>query len=104
MRECTKSEQPEAYVEADVGFHFGASAAADNFILSQFRTLIRNLINQWISESLSLPTVAEESLRQHSRLFAAIQSHKPARARKAMERYLTVMADRLLLAEKSKID
>lgn len=103
MRESTKPEQSEEYLEADVGFHFAAAAAADNFILSQFMTLICNLMHQWISESLSLPGVAEEALGQHSRIFSAIQSHKPAIARKAMEKHLTVMADRFLLAEKSKI-
>lgn len=104
MRKSTKPERSEEYLEADVGFHFSVAAAADNFILSQFMTLIRNLMHQWISETLSLPGVAQEALRQHSRIFAAIQSHKPAAARKAMGNHLKVMADRFLLAEESKID
>ena len=104
MRESAKAGRYEEYLEADMGFHFGIAAAADNFILCQFITLIRNLMLQWISESLSLPGVAEEALRQHSRIFAAIKSHKPAAAREAMERHLLVMGDRFLLAEKRKVD
>jgi Flp pilus assembly protein TadD len=103
MRESTKPEQSEEYLEADLDFHFRVAAAADNFILSQFMTLIHNLTRQWMSESLSLPGVAEEALRQHRRIFAAIQSHKSARARKAMERHVMVMADRLVLLEEGSI-
>jgi GntR family transcriptional repressor for pyruvate dehydrogenase complex len=104
MKESTKAEQAEQYLDADVGFHFRVAAAADNYILSQFITLTRNLMHQWISESLSVPGTAEDALAQHRRIFAAIRSHKPALARKAMKSHLTSMADRFLLAEKSKGD
>ncbi len=103
MRTSTSPEQSEEYLEADVGFHFGIAAAADNFILSQFMTLIRNLLQQWISESLSLAGVATESLRQHMHILAAIRNRKPGAARKAMEKHIAAMADRFLLAEKSKV-
>jgi len=104
MQESTKPEQSAEFLEADMDFHFSIAAAADNFILSQFITLIRNLMHEWISESLSLPGVAEEALEHHRRIFAAIRSHKAVMARKAMERHVTVMGDRLLLAEETKLD
>jgi GntR family transcriptional repressor for pyruvate dehydrogenase complex len=103
MQGSIDPERTEEYLDADMGFHFGIAGAADNFILSQFMTLIRNLLQQWISESLSLAGVATESLRQHRLIFAAIRDHKPGAARKAMERHIAKMADRFLLAEKSKI-
>jgi GntR family transcriptional repressor for pyruvate dehydrogenase complex len=103
MQGSIDPERAEEYLDADVGFHFGIAAAADNFILSQFMTLIRNLLQQWISESLSLAGVATESLRQHRHILAAIRDHKPVAARKAMEKHIAKMADRFLLAEKSKI-
>lgn len=103
MRTSIEPEQSEEYLDADVGFHFGIAAAADNFILSQFMTLIRNLMQQWISESLSLAGVAIESLRQHRRILAAIRNHKPAAARRAMEKHISAMAERFMAAEKSKI-
>jgi GntR family transcriptional repressor for pyruvate dehydrogenase complex len=104
MRESAKTGQSKAYLEADVEFHFAVSMAAGNFILTQFLTLIRNLVNQWISEALSLPGVAEESLRQHIRIFTAIRNRKPTSARKAMERHLSTMAGRFALAQKPKTE
>jgi len=104
MRKSTKPGQHKEYIDADVGFHFCIADAADNFILNQFMTLLRNLLQEWILESISKPGVPAEALRQHSRIFEAIQNHNPAAARLEMEKHIEAMAKRRELAEKPKTE
>jgi GntR family transcriptional repressor for pyruvate dehydrogenase complex len=103
MANRTKPEQQEEYLELDLRLHFCIAGAADNFILTQFLTLLRNLMHEWISESLSLPGTAREALRDHRRIFAAIQRHQPKAARKAMEVHLMAMGKRFLGAEEAQV-
>jgi GntR family transcriptional repressor for pyruvate dehydrogenase complex len=98
MRKGTGSGRYKEYLDADMEFHFCIADAADNFILSQFMTLIRNLMLEWISESLSLPGVPAEALKQHGRIIAAIQAHDRAAARLAMQNHISAMAERYISA------
>lgn len=103
MANRTKPEEQEEYLELDLRLHFSIAGAADNFILTQFLTLIRNLMHEWISKSLSMPGTPKKALRDHRRILAAIQTHQPKAARKAMENHLIAMGKRFLLAEEAQV-
>jgi DNA-binding FadR family transcriptional regulator len=99
LESMQKHAGPRAYGEflkADLGFHFAVANATGNMLLVQFLTLIRNLMTQWISQTSSLPGVAEKAIDQHRLVFEAIQNHQPEEARGAMARHLESMARHLL--------
>jgi GntR family transcriptional repressor for pyruvate dehydrogenase complex len=83
------------FIRADLGFHFALADAAGNPLLSQFMTLIRNLMSQWISLTSKVPGVAEEALNEHRSILEAVRNHKPREARGAMARHLEAMARQL---------
>jgi GntR family transcriptional repressor for pyruvate dehydrogenase complex len=88
-----------AFQEADVGFHLAVAQAAHNRILHNALQLIRNLMQQWIGETLTLPGVATEALDQHKQIFLALAKRNPERAKAAMAQHLTSMAGYLQEAE-----
>jgi GntR family transcriptional repressor for pyruvate dehydrogenase complex len=85
----------EEFLKADLGFHFAVADAAGNPLLSQFMTLIRNLMAQWITLTSKEPGVAEEALNQHGSILEAVRNHKFREARDAMARHLETMARHL---------
>ena len=89
-----------AFQEADIGFHLAVGQAAHNRILHNALQLIRNLMQQWIGETLTLPGVATEALDQHKQIFLALAKRNPERAKAAMAQHLTSMAGYLQEAEK----
>jgi GntR family transcriptional repressor for pyruvate dehydrogenase complex len=99
MSKLLKVEQPEEYIQADLSFHFAIADAARNTVLEQLLGLIRNVMQEWMRESLRAPGAAVEALSHHKRILKAIQERKPSRARKAMERHLIAMWAHLQLAK-----
>lgn len=89
----------EEFAQADINFHITIGQAAQNSILMNALHLIRNLLQQWISSSLTVPGVSDKALDQHREIFLAIANHKSAAARGAMESHLDEMAKSLLLAQ-----
>ena len=61
--------------------------------------MIRNLLQQWISTSLSLEGVSAKALKQHQAIFLTIAKKNGAAARGAMQKHLGEMATSLLLAQ-----
>ncbi|HZP01472.1 MAG TPA: FadR/GntR family transcriptional regulator [Terriglobia bacterium] len=103
MAKSTGPEERKKFLESDVQFHFAVADAADNFILSQFLTLVRNLMKEWITKSLQVRGVASEAVRQHRQILAAIARRQKKEARRAMERHLTAMGERFLQSEKGQL-
>jgi len=89
----------KTFQEADIGFHLAVGQAAHNRILHNALQLIRNLMQQWIGETLTLPGVAMEALEQHKQIFLALAKRSPERAKAAMAQHLTSMACHLQEAE-----
>ncbi len=92
----------EEFAQADIDFHIAIGQAAQNSILMNALHLIRNLLQQWISSSLTVPGVSDKALDQHREIFLAITNHKSAAARAAMEKHLDEMAKSLLLAQRDR--
>lgn len=97
MAATMEANQVEDYLQADVDFHFAIASAARNPILSQFLTLIRNLMREWILASLLKPDAASEAYQHHRRILNAIRARRPAAAKKAMADHLSAMGKRLIL-------
>ncbi len=98
MKKTDPGQAAGQYLQADMDFHFTIASAARNLILSQFLTLIRNLMSEWIVVSLSRPGVASEAIQHHQQILNAIRDRKPTGARKAMTDHLNAMGKRLILA------
>ena len=98
MENCIGS--PLEFVQSDIAFHLAIGQSAHNSILMNALHLIRNLLQQWISSSLSIEGVSEKALEQHKQIFLAIAKKNSSAARSAMEHHLNDMARMLLLAKK----
>jgi GntR family transcriptional regulator, transcriptional repressor for pyruvate dehydrogenase complex len=89
-------ENMDSFLDADLEFHFAIGQAAHNRLLLNAVQLIRNLMRQWIGETLRVPNTASEALRQHKEIFKAISAKDRAGARSAMDLHLDSMAKLLL--------
>jgi len=98
--ELTKG-RPEQFLEADLNFHLAIGTAAHNRILMNALHLIRNLLRQWIGQTVQLNTVPDEAQEQHSQIFMAIAKRNPAAARETMKKHLDSMAQRWMEAQTS---
>jgi len=101
MTTCAEVGQAEGFLEADVEFHFAVAQAAQNSILSQCMTLIRNLMLRWFSDTMLRLGVKKEALVEHREIADAIQDRAPAAARQAMMLHLQASVKRLLTAKKA---
>jgi len=90
-----------AFQAADINFHLSLGQAAHNEILHNALQLIRNLMQQWIGETLALEGVAAEALDHHKQIFLAIAKRNAERGRVAMRIHLDTMGRYLAEARKS---
>jgi GntR family transcriptional repressor for pyruvate dehydrogenase complex len=98
--EAAKGNAPR-FLEADLNFHLAIGAAAHNRILMNALHLIRNLLRQWIGQTLQLSSVAAEAQQQHAEIFMAIAKRNPTAARETMKKHLNAMAQRWMEAQSS---
>ena len=84
-----------AFLAADLHFHLAVGQAAHSRILRNALELIRNLMRNWIGESLKRDGVALEALNHHKQIFLAIAKKNPERARASMRKHLEIMAGHL---------
>ena len=93
LERMTKAKNnPEEFVQADVGFHLAIGRAASNSILMNALHLIRNLLQQWILSAANVKGVPEKACSQHKRILQAIKNKDSAAARKEMRKHLQDMA------------
>jgi len=89
-------DKREVYMNADLDFHLAIAQAAYNRPLLNAVQLIRNVMRQWIQESLQVAGTASAALVQHKRIFEMISKKDSYAARAAMEEHLDSMAEVLL--------
>jgi GntR family transcriptional repressor for pyruvate dehydrogenase complex len=104
MRKGAQSGNSEEYLRGDVAFHFAIADAAQNPVLTQFLTLIRNLMRQWVALVQGMSGVADEALEQHREILDAIAAGNERLAGEAMELHLEAMGKRLALAKKKQVE
>jgi DNA-binding FadR family transcriptional regulator len=85
---ATLTDDPDAYLEADVAFHRELAAATGSVILifvldslGELQRLSRRVTNRLLKR---LP----EATREHRRILEAVIAHQPERAREAMQAHL----------------
>jgi GntR family transcriptional repressor for pyruvate dehydrogenase complex len=103
MRQGAQSGNSEEYLRGDVAFHFAIADAAQNPVLTQFLTLIRNLMRQWVALVQGMSGVAQEALDQHREILNAIAAGNERLAGEAMELHLDAMGKRLASAKKKQV-
>jgi GntR family transcriptional regulator, transcriptional repressor for pyruvate dehydrogenase complex len=89
-------KDPKVFMEADINFHLAIAQAAHNRPLLNGVQLIRNVMRQWIEQSLRAEGTAAEVLLQHEAIFRAIERRDSEGARQAMEQHLDAMGELLL--------
>lgn len=90
---------PESFLEADINFHLAIGTAAHNRILLNALLLIRNLMRQWIAQTLPKEGANTTALKDHNKIFTAIAKRNTSMARLAMQTHLDAMAAALLAVE-----
>jgi GntR family transcriptional repressor for pyruvate dehydrogenase complex len=97
MREMEVAvENQELFLEADLAFHLAVGEAAHNRILINALHLIRNLMRQWIQNTISHDNIAQHVVKQHQDIFHAIVQKSQSGARAAMQVHLDAMARALM--------
>lgn len=92
----TAINQSDAFLEADLNFHLAIGAAAHNRILINALHLIRNLMRQWIQNTITQEGIAEYVVKQHRDILFAITRRNQSGARAAMQVHLDSMARALM--------
>jgi GntR family transcriptional repressor for pyruvate dehydrogenase complex len=86
----------EVFLEADLAFHLAVGEAAHNRILINALHLIRNLMRQWIQNTISRDDITLHVLKQHQDILHAIVQKSQFGARAAMQVHLDAMARALM--------
>jgi GntR family transcriptional repressor for pyruvate dehydrogenase complex len=85
---ATSIEDPVRFSELDIALHNAICAAANNFLLSQFMSIISTLGKVSRERTGSVRAVREASLGDHRRIVNALGAHDPAAAERAMLEHL----------------
>lgn len=88
-------DDPVRFSEQDIALHTAMCAAADNFLLYQFMTIISTLGRVSRERSGGRRAVRDAALRDHRRLLDALRAHDPEAAELAMLRHLDHVEDGL---------
>jgi len=83
----TRSD-PEAHVDADLGFHQCIATAAAHPVLEAIGEAVSPPVLRSMLVGTTVPSAIENSDNQHRRIFAAITSRDPEASRKAMLEHL----------------
>ncbi len=81
------------FIEHDVDFHVTIASAAKNTILFETINAVRELFKSIHNETVLVPNMAENSIRQHQEIYEALKARDGERAKIAMEAHLDNVAD-----------
>lgn len=76
------------FAKLDLAFHLCVGAAANNEVLNNILSGIREQSMELITKSLLLEDGMENALRGHGRILAAVRQHNVVKAREAMRTHL----------------
>ncbi|KAA1396056.1 FadR/GntR family transcriptional regulator [Aeromicrobium ginsengisoli] len=85
----------EAFIEADIEFHFMIAEVARNGALRDVLTSITGLLRAWMARSISAAGETRSSFQEHEVVFEAIRDKDSRGARAAMRRHLSQAERRL---------
>lgn len=104
LRAMERAKTPEAFVEADVGFHLKVAAASHNTILSNLLSGIQALLKVWIGRVIEAAGDTRASYEPHVPIYEAIERQDPDRAAAAMQEHMEEAAERLRRALEAHAD
>ena len=81
-------EDTQAFVKADLDFHFSVAKAAHSEVLEQFYQSVRELLPEVITELVLLPKVKQESISLQENILIAIQRGDVEKARHAAQMHM----------------
>jgi GntR family transcriptional regulator, transcriptional repressor for pyruvate dehydrogenase complex len=79
------ADDVDAFVRADLAFHFEAARIAGNSVLQDILHSIRSLLTVWFDRTLRVPGTIDETLLEHEAVFEAIASRSPDLAERRMK-------------------
>ncbi len=91
-------DDPDRFSELDIAMHEAVCAAANNFLLAQFMTIVSTLGKVSRERTGGLRTVREAAMRDHQRILDALRAHDPDAAQRAMLEHLDHVEQGLLPA------
>ena len=100
MRESLH-ESGERFLELDLEFHLTIAACSQNQFLAQFLRTIRGLLQEWIMKSSQVPGSRDVAYAQHLKIFEALKSRQPRKARAVMRSHLQTFRRGYLLLLKA---
>ena len=75
----------DAFVKADLAFHFEAARIAANTVLQDILHSIRSLLTVWFDRTLRVPGTIEATLVEHEAVFDAIRDRSAELAESRMK-------------------
>jgi DNA-binding FadR family transcriptional regulator len=75
----------DAFVKADLAFHFEAARIAGNSVLQDILYSIRSLLTAWFDRTLRVPGTIAETLVEHEAVFEAVATRSPEVAEQRMK-------------------
>jgi GntR family transcriptional regulator, transcriptional repressor for pyruvate dehydrogenase complex len=75
----------DAFVKADLAFHFEAARIAANTVLQDILHSIRSLLAVWFDQTLRVPGTIEATLVEHEAVYEAIATRSPDLAERRMK-------------------
>jgi GntR family transcriptional repressor for pyruvate dehydrogenase complex len=85
----------EAFVESDVAFHQRLAVAAGNTALRDIHSSVQALLRTWIRRVIEAAPSSVPSFEEHVPIFEAVKAGDPEAAERAMDRHMTLAAERL---------
>lgn len=74
----------DAFVAADMAFHFEIAQIADNSVLQDILHSVSSLLQVWFDRTLQVPGTPEATLPEHEAVFEAIRERSPELAESRM--------------------
>jgi GntR family transcriptional repressor for pyruvate dehydrogenase complex len=90
----------EDYATLDVDFHFAIAKSSKNQLLYELLTPIRNVLQDFIARSQSLPGIKDKAHEHHAKIVAALRQRNPEKARREMRAHLQTCDKAFMLLEK----
>jgi DNA-binding FadR family transcriptional regulator len=85
----------DAFVAADLAFHFDMARIAGNTVLQDILHSIRSLLQVWFDRTLRVPGTIAETLVEHEAVYEAIRTRSPDEAERRMKELMDAADARL---------
>jgi GntR family transcriptional repressor for pyruvate dehydrogenase complex len=88
------------YASLDVDFHLAIAKGSKNQLLYELLVAIRNVLQEFIAKSQELPGIKDNAHADHVKIFAALRTRNPEKARRAMKAHLQTCERAFTLLDK----